>query len=311
MNTQLSEQRTVVLTLQNFIPAVIEQFLFDRKAGGLRETTIKFYGNKLDTFQKYLESRAIKYLEQITAKDLREFLLYLEATGHNPGGIHAHFRTIRTLLVWAEREELAESAWNNPIKKVKAPRVDIQPLAPVEMDDVKKLLTTCGNNFTGLRDKALILMLLDSACRANEILALNKNDVDMLSGAIIIRTSKNRRPRTSFIGKTALKALRAYLRSRTENNPALWVQQNNSRLVYFGLRAMLTRRASKAALGVTWLPHSFRRAAALEMLRNGADVFSLQAIGGWSDLQVMKRYLRESSADLQAVHSRTSPADSL
>jgi len=293
------------------VESALEQFYFDRKAAGTRDATISFYQEKLQAFTKYLEIRSIHYIEQIAPNDLREFLVQLEQAGHNPGGVHSFYRSIRAFLRWCEAEELTMQNWKNPIRKVKAPKVDVAPLAPIPIEDVKKILATCDREFYGHRDSALILTLLDSGMRASEVMALTKDDIDLLRGTIQILKSKNRRPRTAFIGKATRKALRKYLSDRTDDSNDLWVQKNGVKMEYFALRAILTRRCQKAGLDTVWLPHSFRRASALEMLRKGADIVSLQAIGGWHSVEVMKRYLKQNTDDLARVHARVSPVDGL
>ena len=76
---------------------------------------------------------------------------------------------------------------------------------------------TCGDNFTGVRDRALLLCLLDTGARAREFLALNLDDVDFVSGAIDIRKGKGGKSWMVFVGKKSRKALRAYIRLRSDS----------------------------------------------------------------------------------------------
>lgn len=98
-------------------------------------------------------------------------------------------------------------------------------------------------------------------------------DVDIVSGATLIERGKGAKPRTVFLGKASRNALRAYLKHRIDNHPALWVTDDGERLEYGGLRGILTRRAKLAGVNAPSL-HSFRRAFAINMLRAGVDVFS-------------------------------------
>ncbi len=72
---------------------------------------------------------------------------------------------------------------------------------------------------------------------------------------------------------------------------------------------MLNRRAKVAHLPGKPTLHAFRRAFALNMLRNGADVFALQKLLGHSDLQVMRHYLEQNNQDTQLAHLRGNPVD--
>ena len=107
------EQETHLLTW-------IEAFLVDRKAQGLAEGTIYFYQKKLHLFTTFCESKLVTQITEITASDLREYMLHLEKTGHNEGGRHACYRAVKTFLYWWE-DEIEPEDWKNPIRKVKPP----------------------------------------------------------------------------------------------------------------------------------------------------------------------------------------------
>ena len=79
-------------------------------------------------------------------------------------------------------------------------------------------------------------------------------------------------------------------------------------LAYLGLRSLVLRRARGAGLEPPAL-HSFRRGFALEMLRAGADLLSLQRLMGHADLSLLKRYAKQNADDLRAVHALASPVD--
>jgi site-specific recombinase XerD len=179
---------------------------------------------------------------------------------------------------------------------------------------VEKLLSTCiSKNFYDLRDKALFLFLLDTGARASEVCAVDLEDIDLRIGIHLIKRGKGRKPRTIFLGKKSRRALRAYLKfypskSKINQDSALWVTQKESRLTYWGLNQILRRRAIEANIEKPSL-HDFRRAFALNYLRNGGDIYSLQKLMGHADLQVLRRYLAQTTEDLQIAHNNFSPVD--
>jgi integrase/recombinase XerD len=182
-------------------------------------------------------------------------------------------------------------------------------LEPVEVEDVSLLVKACNSSsFLDYRDKALLMFLLDTGARAREVLNIDIQDVDLVSGATLIERGKGAKPRTVFLGKASRKALRAYLKHRVDNHPALWVTDDIERLEYSGLRAILTRRAKLAGVKAPSL-HSFRHAFAINMLRAGVDVFSLQKLMGHADLQVLRRYLAQTTEDIAQAHRMGSPVD--
>lgn len=314
MYSTIEKQWTITKTFSDeLIQPWMEAFITDRKTQNLSAGTIYFYTKKLKLFLEFCNQKDFIYISHITPNDIREFLTHLEKTGHNPGGIHACYRTLRTFLYWLE-EELEPDDWRNPIRKVKAPRVGIEPLEPVAINVVEKLIDTCkGNDLLTLRDKSLLLFLLDSGARASEVCGLDINDIDAVTGSAMIRNGKGRKPRIVFLGQKTRKAIRSYLKIRDSNEylrtqKALWITRDGDRLTYWGLNLMLKRRSDQAEVEKPEL-HDFRRAFALNFLRNGGDIYTLQKLMGHADLQVMRRYLAQTTEDLQVAHNKFSPVD--
>jgi len=288
-----------------------EAFLTRCKSQSLSPGTLHFYRIKLSKFTSFCLKNGIYCVLEITPTIIREYFLFLEKSGHNPGGRHAHFRALRTFLAWFGNEYEPQD-WINPITKIKAPKVSQVPLEPVSGEAIRQILETCRTNkFTDLRDRAIILFLFDTGVRANELLSLNIDDVDLYSGHCLIKNGKGGKYRTVIIGKTTTDSISAYLMIRSDNNPALFVTQPNSgsnRLVYSGLRSMLKRRASKAGIDPPTL-HSFRRAFALSMVRNGVDLFTLQKMMGHASIDTLKHYLKHTTDDIRQAHERYGPVD--
>ena len=308
MENRALAKRTVDLRMQeNFLPSVIESFLIDRKIQNLSPGTIHFYEQKFQLLTKYCDTLAVTEILQIDAVVLRGYLSWLEETGHNPGGQHAAYRAVKTLLRWWSNETDPQN-WKDPTKKVKAPKLEENALDPVPIESVRALLTTCRSGIIGLRDKALIMFLLDTGCRAHEALTVQYGDIDILSGAVFVRHGKGRKTRTVFVGDKTKKAIRKYLVNRNDDNPGLWLSTSGKPLTYWGLRDMMERR-SKLAKITTPEIHAFRRAFALSMLRSGENIYTIQHLLGHADLQVLRRYLKQTTEDLHSAHRRSSPGD--
>lgn len=292
---------------ENMIRPWMDAFLRAKQVENLSQRTIEFYTWRLKQVNKFLSSIGIYFIDQISEDVIRQYFIYLKETGHNPGGIAASFRTIKCFLRWYENEVEPED-WKNPIRKIKAPKVDIAPIEGVKLVDLKALLDASkGKDFTDLRDYALFLFLLDTGARAGELLAINTEDVDLIDGSVLIRRGKSRKPRTVFLSENPRKALRRYLKVRQSQTTALWITSNNgNRLTYDGLNMILRRKCEKANIEKVSC-HDFRRTFALESLRNGADIYSLQKLMGHADLQVLRRYLAQNNDDLSNAHRKSSP----
>lgn len=307
--SEFNNQTTLYFAQGGYLSISVESFITDRRAASLAKRTIKFYQNYLKAFLQYCDGLAITHVQEISADFLRRYLLSLEGK-HNPGGVHAAFRTLRVFFRWLESEEVMDPNWKNPISKVRAPKVGEDPIEPIHLEDIEALIKTCINdNNTGVRDKSIFLCLLDTGVRAQEFCNIDTNDVDFATGSILIRKGKGRKPRTVFVGKKARRALRGYLRLRQDQCPALFVSVCGERLTYDGLRQILERRTKRAGLEKEPSLHDFRRAFAINMLRNGVNIFALQRLMGHSDLSVLRRYLAQTEGDLQSAHLLGSPVD--
>lgn len=304
-----ADRRMIRNNLDN-LEAWINAFIRDVKTRGLSVFTHDFYSRELAFFLEYCGGQGVTDVSQVTADTLRGFLTWLQTDRkRNDGGKHAGYRAIRAFMLWWEREAEPDD-WQNPIKKIRMTKQKTPPIPGVPAGDVAAMLATCQDNFTGWRDRALLLCLLDTGARAREFLALNVDDIDLVSGAVTIRKGKGNKARTVFVGKKSRRALRAYLKRRADNCPALWVTRNGGRLAVSSLRNVLERRA-KAAGVPTASSHDFRRSFAVNMLRAGCDVFTLQKLMGHESLDVLTRYLALVTDDIQRAHERGSPVDNL
>ena len=288
----------------------IDAFILDRKSQDLAQGTLYFYRAKLKLFTNYASENSITRISQLTPDFIRAYLIDLSHS-HNPGGVHAAYRALKSFLTFFE-DELGDENYLNPIRNVKAPKVSVHPLEPVPLEIVSKLLKVCdASSFCGARDHAIILFLLDTGLRASELCSLDVDDLDVVGGSVLVRSGKGGKPRIALIGKRTRKAVRSYLLLRPEVlTDALWLTDDGDRLSYWSLNLMLKRRAKQAGVPKPEL-HDFRRAFALSCLRSGMDVYSLQRLMGHSDLSVLRRYLAQTDDDLKTAHAKASPVNNL
>jgi len=115
MNTTTIKQGTIKIFDQDaHLLTWLNAFMVDRKAQNMSAGTLDFYQKKLKYFAEFCDGQAITLITQIDAPLIREFLLWLENKDHNPGGIHAAYRSLRTFLNWWENK-IEPEGWKNPI----------------------------------------------------------------------------------------------------------------------------------------------------------------------------------------------------
>jgi integrase/recombinase XerD len=167
-----SAVRNQTILLDDYIPVWVNEFLTSKKSENLSPASVRFYRVSLEAFMSYCGSHSMKTISQLTPSFLREFLLYL-GDQHNAGGVHGYFRSLRAFLKWYWDED--EPDFQNPIAKVKPPKVNVEPLEPVDIQDVRRIMGTCKGD------------LLDTGVRASELLSISLEDVNVINREVLVR----------------------------------------------------------------------------------------------------------------------------
>ena len=289
----------------------MEEFIIDRQSRGHAPGTIAYYRRCLRYWADFLGEQGVESVQETTPSHVRRFLVELAQCGHSPGGVATIFTGLRAFLRWYAREWASEG-WD-PLARVQAPKRPQERLEPLSLDDFQAMLASCSTRtFTGLRDRALLLTLLDTGLRHQELTDLEVADLDLSTGQVVVRQGKGRKGRAVYIGRRTRRALAAYLRQRRRQGLAtagpLWVQRSGERLSKAGIRQVVRRAARRAGVPEPGM-HAFRRAFAVNSLRNGMDLVTLQRLMGHADLSTLNRYLALVDEDLRRAQARHGVVD--
>jgi len=168
------------------------------------------------------------------------------------------------------------------------------------------------------RDQAILETLFSTQLRVSELVGLNRSAVDWAQGIAIV-TGKGRKTRTVFFSARALEAIDAYLSTRTDAFIPLFIHHDRAHQAApkerDGASMRLTRQAVEGmvrkyarAAGVDATPHTFRHYGATELLRNGADIRTVQELLGHASVQTTQIYTHVSPRRLQQEWRRYHPA---
>ncbi len=290
-------------------PTPLEQaalsFYLDRKANGRSSYTLTWYKTYVSALVDWLAEQGVTELGRITPTHIRSWLIELRERKLADRTIHHHASAARTFLNFCVDEGLLATS---PMARVKMPALPKDILPAFSPEDVQRLIKFADT----IRDRAIVLCLLDSGCRKNEFVALNVRDVDIEAGTVTVKQGKGKKDRTTFIGTKARRALNKYLNERPGHKPSdpLWASTTapHERLTERGLHAMLRRLGERAEVE-NCHAHTFRRTMALWSLRNGMNIYALQQIMGHSDLEVLRKYLALVEQDLSEAHSEHGAVD--
>lgn len=232
--------------------------------------------------------------------------------------IDNHWKTIRGFYNWAsKRLEI-----NRPDLTMPRPKYAPPEIIPFTQDEVKKIIE--ASQYTKVvkksgrtyrikrpnadRDKAIILILLDTGVRVGEFTRILFSDLNLDSGEIHVRPFRSgikSMPRTVFIGRRTKEILWKYITNlpdRPNANHQLFELKRAS------IRLMINRIGHNAKVSRAY-PHKFRHTFAVNYLLNGGDVFTLQKLMGHRTLEMTMRYVHFVKSDIANIHRNASPVD--
>jgi site-specific recombinase XerD len=305
---------------------VIKQFIQAKQIEGCSKKTIIFYEQNLERFVWWAKAYDVPFnVGEITHRHLRSFLYYVQTTPIRWGigssssrklpsmsTVDAYWRTLQSLFSWLVREETIDEK-ENPLRKIPRPKMPKKLVEAIPLELIRQALDLWNpDTLTGARNRAIIMILLDTGVRLLELSNLMVSDIDIESGIISVWRKGGKQGQV-MLGKMALGELRLYIsfKGKYQNTPYLWIQKNGQPFRYVGIQMMI-RRHKKLGGGCRWSPHTFRHTFALNYLLNGGDPFTLQILGGWEDLEMPRKYTSSLKAkDAFRVHQKASPGDHL
>jgi integrase/recombinase XerD len=258
----------------------------------------------------------------ITPADIRKHLEDIEhSRGLSKRSLSDTWIVLSSLWTWAAKELGVPQV----VRSVPRPRYDQQPIIPLTLEEVQALVSAAewgapwvtrrgkqarSKRPTAKRDKAIILVLLDTGVRASELCDLQIRDYEPDSGQLYVRHGKGNKRRVVYLGQRARLHLWRYMADRMNTRPAdpLFASRTNTRLDRTNLRHMLNAIAAQAKVNNVH-PHRFRHTFAITFLRNGGNTFALQKLLGHSELSTVLKYVRLAETDIRQAQAAASVVD--
>lgn len=319
----------------------IEDFMEYCKLKELSKKTMKSYEATLLLFSKYIEEEyQIDRVEDIKLDHANEYVKFTKERGkysyvsddktisiNNPNmrkdfgktissvTINNYIRNLKVFFTWAVDNKIIRSSPMDKVKFVKHKRKPKDNISDTDFTALIKALDV--TKYHEYRDYVIIQLIMDSAMRLGETLALTVNDIDIDRRAILIPSdvTKSKKERYVFFSNTMSGILRRWLQYKDryiDNDILLFPTNRGTKLgiPHFERNFRIYKERSGISNNVT--PHSLRNNFAKRFLMSGGDIYTLSRILGHSSVTVTeKAYLDLTATDIRKNYQRFSPLENI
>lgn len=280
-------------------------FIARCEALNLARGSIAWYGIILRDMGAYLHRQGIHEVAGVNATTIRGYLTHLRDRGQGSETIFRRWGALKAFFRFLFREGLIAA---NPIAQVERPKREKHLVQPFSMLQVHALLAQPDiSKPIGLRDKAMLLLMVDSGLRLSEVLGLELGSINWEDSQLVV-LGKGRKERAIPVSRTVTRALEEYIQVRGAGGQRVFLGRAgrplNSRTVQ-----VCMRKYGKAAKiqGIRLSPHTLRHTFAIQWIKNEGDPFSLQSILGHSTLDMVRHYVNLARQDVASKHRKFSP----
>lgn len=255
-------------------------------------------------------------LSDIDAELIRKWRLWLNRLGTNTSDElskttqNYHLIALRSFLRFCiKRGYSALPADQIELARTKRPQVTF-----LNPEELQRLASQADlSTPAGLRDRAIIELLFSSGLRVSELVGLDRDHINLKRREFMVR-GKGQKDRPIFISEEAANCITQYLDKRQDNTKPLFIRYSGSkkvdlsgnyhRLTARSIQRMIARYARLAGITKHVSPHTLRHSFATDLLMNGADLRSVQAMLGHSNIATTQIYTHVTDPHLKQVHEQ-------
>lgn len=287
--------------------------------------TVENYGRYLSRFISFMKNTGPSArsgqedadLKDMTEDAIRQYRLWLNRY-KDPDTNEPLKRITQNYHVIALRNFLKYLAKRGiesvPAEKIELGRTEDRQVTFLEQSELGRILEAPDvSDLSGLRDRAMLSILFSTGMRVSELCSLDRDMISLDRGELSVR-GKGGKIRPVFLSKDALEHVKAWLDKRTDVDGALFIRiprnkafakYDNLRLTPRSVQRIVKQNATKAGIvGKKVSPHTLRHSFATDLLRNGADIRSVQAMLGHSSVTTTQIYTHVTDTQLRDVHEK-------
>ncbi|HPD99071.1 MAG TPA: tyrosine-type recombinase/integrase [Candidatus Saccharibacteria bacterium] len=298
------------MDLETLIGDYLEYMAIER---GRSKKTIANYSHYLTRLVDFAGDVTI---DEVTPDLIRKWRLWLNDLGSDRSDElgkatqNYHLIALRNFLKYCHKRDIAAMSADQ-IELAKVARTKVTFL---DKDELERLLEQPNTQeIAGLRDRAILELLYSSGLRVSELVSLDTAHINLKRREFTVR-GKGQKDRPVFISQQAADWVQLYIDTREDALPALFISYggkaatnttgNYRRLTPRSIQRMVARYALLAGITKHVSPHSLRHSFATDLLMNGADIRSVQAMLGHSNIATTQIYTHVTDPHLRAVHEK-------
>ena len=275
--------------------------------------TIENYNHYLTRFISFAK---VENPRDITEETIRKYRLTLNRTTNERGKPlkkvtqNYHVIALRSFLKYLAKRDIRTV----PAEKIELGKQEEREVVFLEPPELERFLRAPqGEALSNLRDRAILETLFSTGLRVSELCSLDQDDIDLKRGEFSVR-GKGSKIRMVFLSEQSKTAIASYLDKRQDADAALFIRVPRGehfekfeelRLTPRSIQRIIKKYAIAAGIvGKKVSPHSLRHSFATDLLRNGADIRSVQALLGHSSVTTTQIYTHVTDKQLREIHQK-------
>lgn len=281
--------------------------------GGRSSKTAENYRLYLERFVEFTDDIPV---DKITSEIVRKYRLWLNRyKNHNDDLLSTvtqsyHLIALRGFLNYLSKRDIPSLSPD----KIELPKVSRKQVTFLHCDEIEQIIEQIDTSTNpGLRDRAIIELLFSSGLRVSELVNLNRDQVNTTRREFMVR-GKGRKDRPVFVSEHAADHVNNYLKTRTDSLQPLFISYSRNqetstggefrRLTSRSIQRIINKYARLAGITKHVSPHTMRHSFATDLLMNGADIRSVQAMLGHSSISTTQVYTHVTDQHLREVHEK-------
>lgn len=299
------------LTITDVIVDFLEHMEIEQNRA---QKTIMNYDHYL---QRLVEFAGDVFMSEVNAEMVRKWRLWLNRYENDNGTTiskttqNYHLIALRSFLKYCAKRNIAVGISSDKIELARTVRKQVTFLASEEVERLLAQPDTSSEQ--GMRDKAIMDLLFSGGLRVSELVNLNRDHINLKRMEFMVR-GKGQKDRPIFISPQAAHSIKSYLAVRSDNLQPLFIRYSGSqdvsndgefkRLSTRSVQRLMSSYAKLAGITKKVTPHTMRHSFATDLIRNGADLRSVQAMLGHSNISTTQIYTHVTNPQLKEIHQK-------